>query len=117
MPEQLFFLLGLSFLTIHELDAIRCKEWRILPLLSRLDDKMGSALFLLAHIPLFLWVFVELTSSTISQSFIKGFDIFMIIHVGLHLLLLRHQRNEFKDALSWFFIAGAGVFGATDLLT
>lgn len=31
MTENIFFYLGLSLLTMHEMDAIRCKEWRIFP--------------------------------------------------------------------------------------
>ena len=35
--DHLFFLLGFCFILVHEMDAIRLKEWRILPLFSRAD--------------------------------------------------------------------------------
>jgi hypothetical protein len=36
------FVLGFSFLLVHEMDAIRLREWRILPVPSRLDDSVGQ---------------------------------------------------------------------------
>ena len=115
--EYLLFYTGLSLLTVHELDAIRCKEWRILPVFSSLNDRIGFMTFALLHVPLFLWVFTELNQNPIDDSFRVGFDIFMLVHVGLHLLLLRHKHNEFKDVLSWLLIVGAGLFGLLDLLS
>jgi hypothetical protein len=116
MTEHFLFYIGLSFLTVHELDAMRCREWRIFPGLSLLSDKLGQLVFIFAHIPLFLFVFYRLTNGTNLDSFVKGFDIFMIIHVGLHLLFLKHKNNEFKDWTSWTIIIGAGLFGLADLI-
>jgi lipoprotein signal peptidase len=50
------------------------------------------------------------------EAFIKGFDIFMIVHLLLHLLFLKHKNNEFKDWISWSIIIGAGVCGLIDLI-
>ncbi len=116
MTENLFFYVGLSFLIIHEMDAIRCKEWRILPLFSSLNEKVGEIIFLFAHIPLFVWIFCSLAPNTNSELFMKGFSIFMIVHIGLHILLLKHKNNEFKDWISWVFIIGSGFFGGLYLL-
>jgi len=115
---MIIFYTGLSFLTMHELDAIRCKEWRVFPGLSLFNDKVGSTIFVSAHLPLFIWVFYILSQTGFEtfESFRTGFDIFMIIHVGLHLLLLKNPKNEFKDWFSWTLISGAGVFGFLDLI-
>jgi hypothetical protein len=114
--EHLYFIFGISFLIVHEMDAIRCKEWRIYPGLSLLSDKLGQLIFIIVHIPLFFIVFYQLTYNSDNNTFVKGFDIFMIVHTGLHLLFLRHKNNEFKDFISWTLISGAGLFGLTDLL-
>lgn len=116
MSGHYLFLTGISFLIVHEMDAIRCKEWRIYPGLSLLSDKAGQLLFVFAHIPLFIWVFYQLTAITDNNAFINGLNIFMIIHIGLHLLFIRHKNNEFKDWISWTLIIGAGLFGLADLL-
>jgi hypothetical protein len=116
MTEYFFFYLGLSLITIHEMDAIRCKEWRIIPGLSSLADDLGFKIFVVAHIPLYGLLFWSLIESENREALIKGLDIFFIIHVGLHLLFLFHKRNEFKDWISWSIISGAGLFGMLDLL-
>jgi len=114
--QHVLFYLGLSFILMHEMDAVRCREWRIFPGLSRLDDKTGFAAFMLAHVPLYVALFWGLTGEN-SQEVMRGLDLFFIIHLGLHLLFLRHPKNEFKDTLSWAIIAGAAVCGLADILT
>jgi hypothetical protein len=117
MTGHYLFLTGISFLIVHEMDAIRCKEWRIYPGLSLMSDKAGRLLFVFAHIPLFIWFFYQLTAVNDNSAFIKGLNIFMIAHIGLHLLFIRHKNNEFKDWISWTLIIGAGLFGLADLLS
>jgi|SRR5690606_648757 len=116
MTEHLFFYLGLSLLLMHEMDAIRCKEWRIFPGLSMLSDKVGHIVFLFLHIPLFYFVLWKLTHSQDLEAFMYGFNIFMIVHLGLHILFLKHKNNEFKDWISWSIIIGAGICGLIDLI-
>jgi hypothetical protein len=116
MTEHIFFYLGLSLLTMHEMDAIRCREWRIFPGLSLLSDKLGHIVFIFAHILLFFFIYWQLTHSQAIEALIKGFSIFMIVHLGLHILLLKHKNNEFKDWISWTIITGAGLSGLLDLI-
>lgn len=103
-------------MTIHEMDAIRCKEWRIFPVLSLLNDNTGHILFLLLHIPLFFFIYWQLRHSQNLEAFIYGFSVFMVIHLGLHILFLKHKNNAFKDWISWAIIAGAGLCGFIDLM-
>ncbi|WP_417609778.1 DUF6713 family protein [Owenweeksia hongkongensis] len=116
LTHHVFFYLGLSFLAMHEMDAIRCKEWRIFPGLSMLGDKLGQILFVFVHIPLLFFIFWKLTYSQNIEAFYKSFDIFMIVHFALNILLLKHEKNEFKDWLSWTIIIGAAVCGLIDFL-
>lgn len=115
MPEHIFFYTGLSLLTVHELDAMRCREWRIFPGLSLLSDKTGQLVFILAHVPLFVWIFMQLGSGAEQTLFMQRFSLFMMIHLLLHLLFLMHRNNAFKDLLSWLLIAGAAVCGGLHL--
>jgi hypothetical protein len=100
---------------IHEMDAVRCKEWRIFPGLSLLDDKWGFNVFMVAHIPIFYFLYWGLLEQKNNEGLIHGLNIFFIVHVGLHLLFTRHKSNEFKDWLSWTIISGAGLFGLLDI--
>jgi hypothetical protein len=116
MSDNALFLIGFTFLLIHEMDAIRCKEWRIFPGLSLLSDKTGQLVFVIAHIPLLIIVWFQLTYNTENVAFIKWLDFFMIVHIALHLIFVKHKYNHFKDWISWTLILGAGLFGFADLL-
>lgn len=115
MNQINFYVLGLVFILMHEMDAVRCREWRIFPGLSLLSDATGFIVFMFAHIPLFYWPLAMYTSG--NQIFRWGFDIFLMVHVGLHILFLKHKNNLFKDWISWSIIVGAGLCGLIDLLT
>jgi hypothetical protein len=115
MNNNVFFYLGLSFIAVHEMDAIRCKEWRIFPGLSLLNDAWGFRIFMLTHIPLFFFIFYGLSSQD-PKNLILGLDVFFIIHVVLHLIFLKHPKNEFKDWISWAIITLTGICGLLDLL-
>ena len=114
MATHLFFYLAVSFILIHEMDAVRCREWRIFPGLNLLSDRTGMIWFMLLHIPLFALLIQSI--GTGSESVIFGLNIFFMAHVGAHLLLYRHPKNEFTDWISWTMILGAGVCGGLDLL-
>ena len=103
------FTLGLSFILLHEMDAIRCYEWRIFPATSFLPDRLGMVVFILLHIPLFYLVLLPTTLA--SPNFRYGFSIFLVVHFFLHLLFLLHPKNGFKDWISWTMITGAGLCG------
>lgn len=110
-----FFLLGLAFLIGHELDAVRCREWRMFPGLSALSERRARSLFIGLHVPL-LYVLLSALVTGPGATLVAALDLFFVLHLGLHLLFFRHPKNEFGDALSWTLIAGAAVSGALDLL-
>lgn len=113
--EAPFFFLGSSLLLVHELDAVRCHEWRIFPGLSALSDRWGLRTFILLHVPLLYALLVALAAGP-GVPLVVALDLFFILHLGLHLLFLRHPRNEFRDGLSWMLIVGAAASGVIDLL-
>lgn len=115
MPEHFLFYLALSFFYLHEMDAVRCREWRIFPLLSLMSDKWGKIVFIVAHLPLFLIITIQLNASD-NERFITGMSFFFIVHLFMHIVYLRHKNNEFNDWISWGAIIGNGAFGLVNLL-
>lgn len=113
---QLFFFLGLSLILTHELDAVRQREWRIFPGLALLDDDAGFAAFTALHVPLFMALLWALFAGGLNRGLAEALSGFFVVHVGLHLLALRHPENRFTGPLSWSLIGGAGVCGALHLL-
>ncbi len=88
----------------------------MLPITSFLKDEIGFVVFTIIHIPLYAWMFWSLTIPASLPMFTRAWDIFLIVHVFLHILFLKHPENRFKTWVSWFIIVGAGICGAVDLL-
>ena len=115
MKEHLFFYIGLCFILIHEMDAVRLKEWQIFPGLSLLKEETGYFVFTILHIPLYFLLFKGLQNIETSQRFIWCLDVFFAVHILLHVLFLKHKKNPFKSLFSWSIIIAAGLFGLIDL--
>ena len=81
--ENLLFYIALSFILVHEMDAVRCKEWRIIPVLKLLDDKLGYIIFTVAHIPIYVFIFLKILYPDNGKIFIAGLEVFFIVHVFL----------------------------------
>jgi hypothetical protein len=111
------FLLGISLLFTHELDAMTHAEWRVLPLTSWLDPEVGRIVFVALHVPLFAVVLGGLTSRLPERSAKVQcwVSLFLVFHAGLHLAFARHPANGFEGALSNALIFGAAVFAAVHL--
>jgi len=118
MTIDLIFYLGLSFLFVHELDAIKRHEWRIFPGLSNLDDNLSYQLFVVLHIPLFvliLW-FLCHPSAQIYFWFQLGIDSFLVIHLGLHHFFKPNDKYEFTQPFSKIIINLAALTGLIHLV-
>ena len=110
---DLLFFTAFAFLACHELDAVMQAEWRLLPLLNRLDDAQAYFWFVLLHVPLFALLMWSTGSTALRRRFRAqlGLDAFMVIHLGLHLALHAHPENTFHSILSELCIWGAGLAG------
>src|SRR5918997_4430503 len=110
------FLAGLCLLLAHEMDAVRLKEWRLLPILSGLRDEAGYLAFTSLHVPLYALLFWGLFGAgVVNRGLVVALDAFFIVHLALHVILRNLPGNQFRSAFSWGLIVGAGVCGATDL--
>lgn len=114
MIQHFFFYCALALLLIHEMDAVRCREWTIFPGLSGLAEQRGRTIFVFAHVPLYLALLLLLTSEY-QNAFITSLNVFFLIHLGLHIGFLKHPKNLFTDQTSWTLIGGAAFFGLLDL--
>ena len=111
------FLLGVSLLFTHELDAMTHAEWRLLPLTSWLAPEVGRLVFVVFHVPLFALVLGGLTSRLPERAARVQYwlSAFLVVHAGLHLAYSRHPANAFEGWLSNTLIFGAAVCGAVYL--
>lgn len=107
------FDVAIIFLLLHQLDAVRKREWRMIPFLRRLSDETGYRVFLALHIPLFallMWIaFFPGTEGLQLRMLLTGF---CVVHGLLHVLYRNHPENRFDNPLSRILIGGAALFGA-----
>lgn len=112
---SLLFVIGLSLILTHEMDAIRLQEWRMFVFLSTMTDAVAYLVFTALHIPLYILLLWGLSAAS-STSLVVGLDLFFVVHTILHLLFLKHPHNQFTSPFSWALIAGAGAAGLLDLI-
>ena len=110
---EFVFSLTLSFLLTHELDAMRGREWRILPGFRSLSDQSGRDLFIILHLPLFAALLLFCWSSDqgtqeVARSVVA---LFGIVHLGLHWLFRNRPGYDFGSALSRSLIWGYALTG------
>ena len=109
---SLLFILNVTFITMHELDAIYQHEWRFFFAPTSLSDEAAFRLFTALHVPLLVLILWNLQS----VPFQMGFDIFLIIHAGLHWLLRNHPLITFNNWFSRIWIFGAAFLGTIHLI-
>ena len=81
-----------------------------------LSDKWGFIIFIVAHIPLLVILFIALNNNQDNSVLIYYLEIFFIAHLALHIIYLKNLKNEFKDLISWTFIVGPALFGLLDIV-
>lgn len=116
--QDFVFNLTFGLLATHELDAVRCLEWQVLPITRLLPDNIGMTVFVLAHVPLFGWLSSvcwsgDYNTRLIARRILAGF---CCVHVGLHWLFRNDPNYFFVGWLSNGLIGGAGLAGALFLL-
>jgi hypothetical protein len=111
----LSFWVALIFMAMHEIDAIKRHEWRILPMTSFLPETIGRKLFIWVHLPLAALAVWLIVLGPQSQPGI-WFSGFAVIHVVLHWLFRKHPKNEFANLQSWLYVAGSGMAGLLHLV-
>jgi hypothetical protein len=110
---DLLWLSTVGLLVVHELDAIHQKEWRffqaLLGLEGRVSDETFYRIFTGLHLPLLV---VILWWGGMSRGFQIGFDLFAVVHLGLHIGLRNHPLVTFNNPFSFTVIGGAALCGA-----
>ncbi len=107
------FLIGVSLLFTHELDAMTHSEWQVLPLTSWLEPAVGRVIFVSLHVPAFALVLGWLTSQIPGRAYTAQFwiAIFLVVHATLHIAFSGLPTYTFDGLLSNSLIFGSAFFG------
>jgi hypothetical protein len=110
--QEVLFIGVVSFLLVHELDAIRQHEWRffVAPVVVR--DETAYQIFTALHAPLFAAILIYMESPAVQL----GIDSFAIVHGFLHFGLRNHPLVEFESGFSRVWIFGGALLGVVHLV-
>jgi hypothetical protein len=108
---RLLFLTAVSVLLVHELDAIRQREWRFFFAPLPVSDETAYRVFTALHAPLLVVILLSLESPL----FRVGVDSFAVVHGVLHLALRNHPLVSFDSWFSRGWIVGGSVLGGLHL--
>lgn len=118
MTNDLIFYTALALMLTHQFDAMRCREWRMIPPLSGMVESTAQMIFIVTHFPilvLIFWVFAYGSEAAV-YNFQLITDIVLAGHIGKHIVLNSHEKNEFTDSLSKFIILSVSAFALLHLL-
>ena len=108
--RDLSLLMAVALLMVHEMDAVTHAEWRLLPGLSLLDDDVAREVFILLHIPLYvflLWALFFATWKRRAALIVTGL---ILLHAIVHFLLSGHSLYTFVGPIETITVYGAGLF-------
>nr|WP_233454082.1 DUF6713 family protein [Brevibacillus parabrevis] len=108
------FSINFSLLLLHEMDAIRAKEWKMFAILKDMDDGRAFKVFTILHLPLYAILLYSFISQQIVSFII--IDVFLIFHSIIHYFFEKHPNNNFTNTYSRLLIYPMGVLGVLHLL-
>jgi hypothetical protein len=109
-PTLYLFLLG--FFIAHELDAVACREWRLLYVLRSLPEASARTAFIALHVPLIAGlVWTASATQPVAGTARFAVAVFAVVHAGLHYRLRREPEYGFHAPVSIALIAGAALCG------
>ena len=113
---NLSLVVTLALFAVHEMDAMTHAEWRLLPVLSGMDDESARDWFVLLHIPLFIaafWMVFLAPWKRLAGQVLSGLT---IVHAIVHFLLSDHQLYTFLPPIETITVYGAALSSAVYLL-
>jgi len=114
MGTLLIFALELALLFTHEMDAVYRQEWKMFVILKDMAAEDAFRIFLLLHIPLYTAILCLLLSEY-HQAGIYITDIFLILHMLVHLAFGKHPANQLNGSISKAIIGSAGILALIHL--
>ncbi len=117
LHDRPFFLVSFSTLLVHEMDAVRELEWRILfPFNLIKNDEVAHIVFTGAHVPVIAALLFAVTIPlSPADKIATGLSLFSVGHAVVHSLFRWKGWGGFRSPFSMSLIYGAAVAGVVDL--
>lgn len=106
--------INLALLLLHEMDAVRTSEWKMMAFVNRLESIRAEALFIALHFIMFLAVFFMLEFFPLILFWATS--LFPLFHHGLHILFRNHPENRLNNPFSLSIIRLMTLSGAAGII-
>lgn len=113
---KILFCLNFTLILLHEMDAIKNKEWKMFIWLKSMKDNKGYKIFTALHLPLYFLAILALIDKNFYLELSIGLDIFLIFHLIIHFLFRKNRNNEFDNLFSQCIICGMGFISIVHLV-
>lgn len=100
--KSILFTAIFSLLLIHEMDAIRTKEWKMFIILKDMAEEAAYKVFAILHWPLYFIALYIMVNGGRNTNLVLEImlDVFLVIHSIIHFYFRRHKNNGFKSVFS-----------------
>jgi len=98
MLIKLLFWINISLFILHEMDAVKTCEWKMMIFMKRLSNDTGHFVFTALHLPIFMIIFY--LTDCYPEYMIPSFSILLIIHQIVHILFRKHTENRMNNLFS-----------------
>jgi hypothetical protein len=102
MIITILFWINLSLFILHEMDAVKTREWKMMIFMNRLSDAQGHIIFTALHFPLFMIIFYLM--KYYFEYLVPVVAVLFIIHQMLHILFRKHTGNRMNNMFSRIII-------------
>jgi hypothetical protein len=90
--------INISLFILHEMDAVKTREWKMMIFIKRFDDNTGHVIFTALHFFLFIILFY-LMDYHFSILF-PAVSVLLIIHQIMHIVFRKHSENRMHNIFS-----------------
>lgn len=103
------FVFLFALFLLHEMDAIRAKEWKMFIILKDIKEEAAYLVFSAVHLPLYLLLLYLLLKAEGDFTFYLIADILFIVHTLVHICFRKHPDNGFGSVYSKTILYGMGI--------
>ncbi|PKL17929.1 MAG: hypothetical protein CVV49_08525 [Spirochaetae bacterium HGW-Spirochaetae-5] len=98
MLIKVLFWINISLFILHEMDAVKTREWKMMIFMNRLSDDSGHIIFTALHFPLFILIFFLM--KYYFEYLVPVVAALFILHQILHIIFRKHTENRMNNTFS-----------------
>lgn len=98
MIIKILLWINISLFILHEMDAVKTREWKMMIFINKLSDDAGHIVFTIFHF--FILMFIFFLMEYYPADFSTVFSLLLILHQFIHILFIKHPENRMNNRFS-----------------